>query len=185
MAIMATAMSQGRCHALALAGGVVCGSLVWGLATALGLSALIRTVSWALFALKVLGGLYLLFLSARAARAALTPHLPELGTRISGGSKWRAFASGLGMHLTNPRAIFVHLSIVSLALPSGAGRDYAFGVVASCAVIGACVFFGYALAFSTEVARVIYAKAHRWFNATLSAVFALAGVRLLLSRNAG
>lgn len=184
MAIMATAMSQGRRQALALAAGVVCGSLVWGLAAALGLSELMRSYSGALVALKVLGGLYLLYLSARAARAALTSHPPGPAHCISGGSKWRAFAGGLAMHITNPKAIFVWLSIVALALPSAASRDHALGVVASCAVIGALVFFGYALAFSTEVARSIYARAHRWFNATLSAVFAVAGVRLLLSRSA-
>ena len=88
------------------------------------------------------------------------------------------------MHITNPKAIFVWLSIVALALPSTASRNHALGVVASCAVIGALVFFGYALAFSTKAARRIYAKAHRWFNATLTAVFAVAGVKLLLSRSA-
>ena len=184
MAIMAAAMSQGRSQALALAAGVVCGSLVWGLAAALGLSALMHKYSWALVTLKVLGGFYLLYLSARAARAALTPQPPELAARSSADSKWRAFASGLGMHITNPKAIFVWLSIVALALPSTASRNHALGVVASCAVIGALVFFGYALAFSTKAARRIYAKAHRWFNATLTAVFAVAGVKLLLSRSA-
>jgi len=184
MAIMAAAMSQGRRQALALAAGVVCGSLVWGLAAALGLSALMHTYSWALVVLKVLGGLYLLYLCARAARAALAPHPHELAARSLADSKWRAFTGGLAMHITNPKAIFVWLSIVALSLAPGASRHHALGVVASCAVIGALVFFGYALAFSTEVARTIYAKAHRWFNATLSAVFAIAGVRLLLSRSA-
>jgi threonine/homoserine/homoserine lactone efflux protein len=46
------------------------------------------------------------------------------------------------------------------------------------------VFFGYALAFSTALARRIYVKAHRWLNVMLSAVFAFAGFRLLLSRTA-
>jgi len=184
MAIMSTAMSQGRRQALALASGVVCGSLIWGLTAALGLSALMRTYSWALVALKVLGGLYLLFLSWKAGRAALAPHPPGLDIRTGSSTKRHAFTGGLGMHLTNPKAIFVWLSIVALALPPGASRDHALGVVACCAVIGASVFFGYALAFSTAIARALYASAHRWFNATLSAVFALAGVRLLLSRSA-
>ena len=52
MAIMATAMSQGRQYALALAAGVVCGSVAWGLLAAFGLSSLIRTYSWSLAALK-------------------------------------------------------------------------------------------------------------------------------------
>lgn len=183
MAIMATAMSQGRRQALALAAGVVCGSFMWGLAAALGLSEIMRSYSWALVALKVLGGLYLLFLSARAAWAATKAHQPELNPRTRVASKWRSFAGGLGMHVTNPKAIFVWLSIVALGLPSGANRSHAFGVVASCAVIGAAVFLGYAVAFSTEVARSMYAKTHRLFNAVLSAVFALAGIRLLLSRS--
>ena len=184
MAIMATAMSRGRRHALALSAGVVCGSLLWGVAAALGLSTLLRSYSWALFGLKVLGGFYLLFLSLKAARTALAPLQPEFSTRNVGESKWQSFYGGLGMHLTNPKAIFVWLSIVALALPPDATRDSAVGIVASCGVVGAVVFFGYALAFSTPIARVAYARAHRWINATLSAVFAVAGVRLLLSRSA-
>ena len=163
---------------MAFAAGVVCGSVMWGLAAALGLSTLMRTYSWTLVALKIAGGLYLLFLSWNAARAASARDIPEPGKGAGMESRRRAFTSGLGMHVTNPKAIFVWLSIVTLALPSGASREHALGVVASCAVIGVFVFFGYALAFSTAVARALYSKAHRWFNATLSAVFAFAGVKL-------
>jgi threonine/homoserine/homoserine lactone efflux protein len=184
MAIMAAAMSQGRRQALALAAGVVCGSVMWGLAAALGLSALMRACSWVLVALKIAGGLYLLFLSWKAARAAVARSMPELSKAAGTKSNWRAFTSGLGMHVTNPKAIFVWLSIVALALPPGARTEHALGVIASCAAIGVCVFFGYALTFSTAVVRALYSKAHRWFNAVLSAVFAFAGVKLLLSRSA-
>lgn len=186
MAIMAAAMSQGRGPAMALAAGVVCGSLMWGLAAALGLSALMHAYSWALLLLKVMGGLYLLFLSWKAARSALATDSPKQADRIGSGSgsKWRGFSSGLGMHVTNPKAIFVWLSIVALALPAGASKEHALGVVGSCAAIGTTVFFGYALAFSTAAARTVYSRAYRWLNATLSAVFAIAGVRLLLSRSA-
>lgn len=183
MAIMAAAMSQGRGQAMALATGVVCGSLMWGLAAALGLSALMHTYSWALLLLKFLGGLYLLFLSWKAARSALATGSPTQADRIGPSSKWRGFSSGLGMHVTNPKAIFVWLSIVALALPAGASKAHALEVVGACTAIGTTVFFGYALAFSTAVARTVYSKAYRWLNATLSAVFAAAGVRLLLSRS--
>jgi threonine/homoserine/homoserine lactone efflux protein len=107
MAIMATAMSQGRRQSLALAAGVVCGSLIWGVAAALGFSALMQIYSWAVVALKILGGFYLLYLSVRAARAALSQHPIRLSTRTAADSEWRAFATGLGMHVTNPKAIFV------------------------------------------------------------------------------
>ncbi len=183
MAIMAAAMSQGRRQAMALAAGVVCGSLVWGLAAALGLSALMHAYSWTLLVMKLLGGFYLLFLSWKAARSALATVAPELVGCKGAVPTWRAFSSGLGMHLTNPKAIFIWLSIVALGLPPGASKGHALAVVGLCGVIGATVFFGYAMAFSTGIARTIYSKAHRWLNATLSAVFAAAGIKLMLSRN--
>lgn len=179
LAIMAMAMSKGRRHALALAAGVVCGSLVWGLVSAFGLSVLIQTLPWALAALKILGGLYLLVLAMKAARAAMTPHPPELAARIDGGAQWRSFTVGLALHLTNPKAVFIWLSILALGLPPGAERQTALSVVTACALVGMVVFFGYALVFSTETARSAHRKAHRWLNATLSAVFALAGIQLL------
>jgi len=109
-----------------------------------------------------------------------------LSTAMSQGravSNWRAFFSGLAMHLTNPKAIFVWVSIVALALPPDAGQDQAFRVVVACSVIGVAVFFGYALAFSTATARIAYKKVHRLLNATVSAVYAIAGLRLLVSRS--
>jgi threonine efflux protein len=183
MAIMATAMSQGRRQAMALAAGVVCGSFVWGLAAALGLSAFMLAYSWTMVLLKLLGGAYLLYLSWKAARSAWAPTASLQSAHVDAISNARAFAKGFGMHITNPKAIFVWLSIVALALPSDARQGQALAVVASCAAIGACVFFGYAVAFSTAVARSIYLKTQRWINATLSAVFAYAGIRLWMSRS--
>jgi threonine/homoserine/homoserine lactone efflux protein len=182
LAIMATAMTRGRSHAVALAVGVVSGSIFWGFAAAFGMSALMRTYSWSLVALKLLGGAYMLWLSWRAARAAFAPTSQPSHQEDASATLRQAYVRGLTMHLTNPKAIFVWLSIVALAAPAGASSGFAFYVVASCATIGAFVFLGYAFAFSTPVARAIYARVHRWFNAALSVVFAFAGIRLLLSR---
>lgn len=88
------------------------------------------------------------------------------------------------MHLTNPKAIFVWLSIVSLALPPNAGKGEAMTVVAACGLIGALVFSTYAVAFSTHGVRRVYLAVHRCFNAALSGVFAYAGLRMLFSQQA-
>ena len=184
MAIMATAMARGRPQALALATGVVSGSLFWGFAAALGLSALMQAYSWSLVVLKVLGGAYMLWLSFRAAREAWSPS-DARAAALAPAERFRdAYLRGLAMHLTNPKAIFVWLSIVALALPPDAARGDAFIAVAGCAVLGMMVFFGYALAFSTELARRVYRRIQRGFNAALAAVFAYAGLRMLLARGA-
>lgn len=183
LAIMNTAMSRGRADALALAGGVITGSLVWGLSAAFGFSSLIGASSWPLVAIKVLGGLYLLWLSWKAATAARARS--HVQTAASGSGPQRGLAAtyrtGVGMHLTNPKAIVVWASVIALALPQGGKEGDALLIVGACALLGAVVFVSYALAFSTQRARKIYRAMHRWCNGTLALVLACAGVRLLLS----
>lgn len=182
LAIMATAMAQGRPHAIALAAGVVNGSLIWGFAAAFGLSALMQTYSWSLVLMKLLGGTYMLWLSWNAAKRALAPTRMAATVGTAGLSLRHAYLRGLAMHLTNPKAIFVWLSIVALALPQSAQQADALFVVAGCGLLGTIVFLGYAFAFSTEVARAAYGKIQRWFDAALAVVFAYAGIRMFLSQ---
>ena len=69
LAIMGTAMAQGRARALALTSGIVCGSLCRGVCAAFGLAALMERWSGALAIVKVAGGLYLLWMAPRRERA--------------------------------------------------------------------------------------------------------------------
>jgi threonine/homoserine/homoserine lactone efflux protein len=88
------------------------------------------------------------------------------------------------MHLTNPKAIFVWLSIVALALPPNAHHNEALLIVAGCVPIGIAVFCGYALVFSTTPARQAYMRTRRWFDGALAILFGYAGIRMLASRAA-
>lgn len=184
LAVMATAMHRGRKPALIFATGVVAGSTIWGLLAAIGLSAILARYSQALQVMKVLGGLYLLWLAYKSMRASLEPRtasdeIPDSSRRSTVTS---FFLRGMAMHLTNPKAIFVWLSIVALALPSGAQRGDALLIVAGCVPIGLFVFCGYALLFSTRYARSIYTRSRRWFDGTLALLFSYAGIRMLASR---
>jgi threonine/homoserine/homoserine lactone efflux protein len=97
----------------------------------------------------------------------------------------RTCARGLALHLTNPKAIFVWLSFVSLALPPGAGQLDALAVVGRCGLISTSVFGAYALLFSTGAARRGYQAAERPINALLAGLFGLAGLRMLLASRSG
>ena len=122
IAIIATSISQGRRAGLALASGVLTGSYIWAILTASGLSALIRTYGEAIIVLKIVGGCYLLWLAWNAYRAARKSEetyraqmaaLPALSPR-------RQYLKGLGIHLTNPKAIFNWIMLTSLGMPPGA-----------------------------------------------------------------
>ncbi len=185
LAIMGIAMQLGRRAAFGFALGVVTGSLFWAVLAALGLSAVLATYSQALLLIKILGGLYLLWLGAKSARAALRHEqvLQSFPHERASLSLRRLYARGLGLHLTNPKAILTWLSIVSFGLPHNALLGDALVLIALCASLGMIVFCGYAIAFSTAAARRVYGATRRWLEATLALVFGLAGVKLLLSRN--
>lgn len=180
LAVMGTAMAQGRMRALALASGVVCGSLFWGLCAAFGLAALMERWAGALAVVKVVGGVYLLWMAWQAACKVRGAQRTLASKAVDEGYA-RTCARGLAMHLTNPKSIVVWLSVVSLALPAGARQADALAFVVSCAALSATIFCCYALAFSTDAARRAYRAGERWVNAVLAGVFAYAGARMLLA----
>jgi threonine/homoserine/homoserine lactone efflux protein len=182
LAVMGMAMAQGRARALVLASGVVSGSLFWGLCAALGLAALMQRYAAALLLVKVLGGLYLLWMAWQAARKAIRGTRTDTGAAAGPAPGYaRLYLRGAAMHLTNPKAIVVWLSVVSLAMPAGAAASDALAFVASCVPLSAAIFICYALAFSTSPARRAYRTGERGINAVLAGVFGYAGVRMLLS----
>ena len=180
LAVMGTAMAQGRARALALASGIVCGSLCWGLCAAVGLAALMERWSGALAVVKVIGGLYLLWMAWQAARKVRRAAGAPV-SKVADEGYVRTWSRGLGMHLTNPKSIVVWVSVVSLALPAGGRQADALAFVLSCAALSASIFCCYALTFSTAAARRAYRAGERWVNAVLAGVFAYAGVRMLLA----
>jgi threonine efflux protein len=182
LSIMGLAMNSGRKPALLFAAGVISGSVFWGLVAALGLASVVTAYAEALVAIKVLGGLYLLRLAFASARSVVTGRGSFAAPSVAAGSSGRTYLRGAALHLTNPKAIFVWASIVALALPAGGQRTGALAVVAGCAAIGAIVFGGYALLFSTIRARRVYARTRIWFDGALALLFGYAGLRMLVSR---
>ena len=89
----------------------------------------------------------------------------------------RLYLRGALLHLTNPKAVLVWVSIVALS-SNGAGATHG-AVIPGCAVIGCIVFSGYALVFSMDSARRFYARTRRALEGCLAIVFGVAGIRLL------
>ncbi|MFN3526329.1 MAG: LysE family translocator [Paracoccus sp. (in: a-proteobacteria)] len=182
MAIMGVAMSQGRGAAFVLALGVVTGSIFWAILAASGISALLANYADALFALKIAGGLYLLYLASKSARSALRRQVSRSPVQDTGSSRLALYRRGVLLHLTNPKAVLAWIAIMSLGLrPDAPGYTFA-AIIGGCAVLGILVFVGYAVVFSTAPMVRSYQKARRWIEGTLALFFGYAGIRLLLSK---
>ncbi|NSX88381.1 LysE family translocator [Agrobacterium tumefaciens] len=185
MAIMGTAMRDGRLPALALAAGVITGSLFWAILAATGMSAVLATYAQALFIIKIFGGVYLLYLAFRAGRSALKPVSDLVGANTGRATpRYRAlYRQGLLMHIGNPKAIMAWIAIMSLGFRKDAPAGMLPAIVGGCALLGVIVFGSYALLFSTASMIALYTRLRRWIESVLSAVFAVAGLKLLLSQS--
>lgn len=180
--IMAASMTHGRQAGLALACGVISGSLFWGLMAATGVSALLARFAEALIVLKVLGGLYLLYLAAKAARSALTPDTERAVSAVAPLGPVALYWQGLVMHVANPKAVLAWIALVTLGLGPGAAWTDVATILSGCAVLSVMIFGGYAIVFSTAPMVRVYRRARRWIEGVLAVFFGAAGLRLLFSR---
>ena len=182
LAIMGTSMSEGRPSGVALALGVANGSFCWAMLTAVGLSALLASYAVALTAIKIAGGLYLLWLAYKSFRAAASRHDIQAGTLSGAGkSPLDYYLRGLTIQMTNPKAALSWIAIISLGLEVGAPGWVAAVVVVGTTTLSVLIHCIYAVAFSTQPMVRLYAKARRWIQGVLGAFFAFAGIKLLTS----
>lgn len=185
MRIMGVAMNQGRKAGLMFAGGVVTGSLFWGVMAATGVSAILTRFAEALIVLKIFGGLYLLYLAVKAARAAMASD-EKIAARATNGddflSNGELYRRGLLLHLSNPKSILSWIALVTLGLGTNASWPQLALFLGGCIALSITIFCGYAIVFSTAPMVRLYRRARHWIEGVLAAVFAFAGIRLLLSR---
>jgi threonine efflux protein len=179
LAIMSTSMSEGRKPGLLLAFGVIMGSLTWGILAAIGLSSLLSSFAWLMTALRIVGGLYLLWLAYKSLKSALGSQRPKAMRTGKDNSNIQYFLLGLGIHLTNPKSIFAWLSIIAIGIKPDAPTSISFIIVGGCTLLGVFVFCGYALAFSTQKMITLYQSFRRWIEGTAALIFGFASFKLL------
>lgn len=184
LAVIGTSMSVNRASGMALGMGVAVGSFTWAILTASGLSALLARYAPALFVIKIIGGLFLLWLAWKSFKAAASRH--DINAReLAGGqrSRWGYARRGYLIQMTNPKAALSWVAIISLGLAPEAPLWVAAAIVLGTSALSVIVHLLYAMAFSTPVMVRLYGRARRGIQAVLGAFFAIAGLRLLLSRS--
>jgi amino acid exporter len=182
LSVIGTSTGAGRKAGNSLAFGVATGSLLWGLSTSAGLTALLAAHASVLTLIKIAGGLYLLWLSFKAWRAAASAN--EMQTiSLSANERPRYyFLRGITVQMTNPKAALTWIAIMSLGLHDKAPLWVALSIVIGTTVLSLVIYHLYAVAFSTTTMVRVYSKGRRWIQGALGAFFAFAGIRLLTSR---
>ncbi|MFN4058806.1 MAG: LysE family translocator [Roseinatronobacter sp.] len=155
--------------------------MIWACRAATWISALLTSYAYALVVLKVMGGLYLLFLAWKSARAALSS--AGAVTLTSAPMRLRRFyLRGVLLHLSNPKAVLGWIAIMALGVRQGMSPMVLLTILGGCGVLGLIIHPGYALVFSTPRAVQLYMRARAWIEGAMAGLFALAGVKLLMAR---
>ena len=177
-----TAVGSGRRAGLLAAVAMMLGAVIWAAAALYGLQALFARFEWLYLAMRIGGGLYLLYLAVMLWRHAPEP-LPEPSPAGDKTGAAQGFVRALLLQLSNPKVMVFFGSIFLALLPAHppAGMQ-----VATLAIVAFNEFTWFALItllFSGGPARAIYRRAKFWLDRIMGGALALLGLRLaLLSR---
>ena len=167
-----------RKHGLYTAFGTGTGAAIFGLLAVLGLQALLLAVPSAYLALKICGGLYLLWLAYKIIKHAKEPI--EADQSVSSQmSLRRAFTTGLITQLANPKIAIVLASIFTALLPKEIPTYYYFVLPLLCFFIDAGWCSLVAVALSAEKPRRVYLKFKAMFDRAAGVVMTVLGLKLI------
>jgi len=171
------AMSHGRKISLIYGAGLSCGLVFWGLIAASGMGALLQGSLYLLMILKVLGGLYLLWLAFQSGRAAWM-HERE-NPIVEPGRRW--FLRGLLLNMSNPKSVIAWMAALSIGISPGSDLRSVIAATAVCIVVGFFTNALYSVLFSMRGMMHGYQRFRRTINAVVAVLFTVAGFGLIRS----
>lgn len=183
MMVLGVGMSRGRARGMAFGLGCALGCLSHTLLATIGVSALIAASPAAFTALKVAGGLYLVWLgfgalrSRGGAKASDVPAEPEPLPKM--------FMRGVLANAINPKVVLFFLSFLPQFVVAAHGhanvQTAALGIIFT---IQAAILFGLLGYFSGSVGRWLARspKAGMWLDRVAGGIFVALGLKLIVSR---
>lgn len=175
------AMSKGRKTSLIYGLGLSSGLVFWGLVAASGLGVALQSSLYLLFLLKILGGLYLLWLAYSSAKSAMENPRTLAQTSSADISYKGWFIRGFILNISNPKTVIAWMAALSMGISSDDGVRSIFMGVLACVLVGFLTNAMYSLAFSSGNFMNMYQRASRSINIAVSALFAIAGLGLIRS----
>jgi threonine/homoserine/homoserine lactone efflux protein len=176
--VLRNTISGGRRAGLATAAGTLTGLLVWALAAALGVAALVRASELAYTTIRLLGAAYLVFLGIRLLFGPTAP--PEQPDT----ARLRApYLTGVATNLFNPKVGVFFLSFLPVFVPDGAPVGSTCALFAAIFIVEGAVWLGTIVAVGDRLGAVLRRPVVRRVIERMGGVVMIAfGVRLAASR---
>jgi threonine/homoserine/homoserine lactone efflux protein len=183
MMVLGMGISRGRAQGMAFGLGCALGCLSHTLLAALGVSALIAASPLAFTALKVCGGLYLVWLGIGALRSRGGAQARAVGGPSE--SLGALFMKGVLANAINPKVVLFFLSFLPQFVVASQGHaNWQTAALGLAFTAQAAVLFGMLGFFSGSVGRWLNRKpqAGMWLDRAAGGIFIALGLKLLVSR---
>ncbi len=178
--VLQNGLTGGRRGAVACALGINAGLLVWALAAALGIAALLQASAPAFFVLRLLGGAYLAWLGVRTLAAAWRGRPAE---HVAGRRRASPFRQGLLSNLLNPKIALVFTTVIPQFVdPDEPGVAQTLGLAAVFIAMGVAWLTAYALLVAKLGAVLRRSAVRRVLDAVSGAVLVALGLRVASTR---
>lgn len=181
--VLGVGISRGRAMGIAFGLGCGLGCLSHTILAALGVSALIAASPTAFLALRICGGLYLVWLGVQALRSR--GRVEVASVRGVEESLSRLFAKGLLANAINPKVVLFFLSFLPQFVVAENGhvgwQTAQLGIVFTAQAV---LLFGLLGYFSGSVGQWLqrHGRAGVWLDRLAGTVFVALGVRLIAAR---
>jgi threonine/homoserine/homoserine lactone efflux protein len=182
--VLRNGLRGGRRPALATALGVNAGLVVWALAAALGIAALLQASATAFTLLKLAGAAYLAYLGLRLLLGSFRRHRPAgSGTDPPAVTAAAALRQGLLTNLLNPKVAVVYTTLIPQFVEPGPGAAARTVVLAAAFVaMGLAWLTAYALCVGAVGGVLARPRVRAWVERATGAVLVALGIRLAFVR---
>jgi threonine/homoserine/homoserine lactone efflux protein len=173
-----TSVARSRADGLAMALAMGVGGVLFAVLALAGVQVVLSTVPVLYGVLKVVGGLYLVYLAWMLWRHAATP----IDFEKTASSSRRSFWLGFATQVSNPKTAVVYASVFVSLLP----KDMPLWAMLVLPVLIFCIEAGWysivALALSSPAPAAAYLRWKRWIDRAAGGVMGLLGMKLILTR---
>jgi len=181
--VLSMGMSRGRLAGIAFGLGCALGCLSHTLLAVLGVSALVAASPFAFTLLKVVGGVYLVWMGVQAWRHAGAVRVG--GGTVDNTSLRQLFVKGLIANAINPKVVLFFLSFLPQFVVASQGQvEWQLGLLGVLFTAQAAVLFGLLGYFSGSVGAWLNRRptAGQWLDRLAGTVFIGLGLRMMASR---
>lgn len=175
--LMQTSLTADRRSALKFGAGLASAAACWAALAFAGLGVLFTALPWLFIIMKVLGGLYLIYVAVQIWRGATAPIVPGAGVRNR-----RAFVSGWLTNASNPKAAFFFSAVFLTILAQQTTLIEQAGVVTLVLVIELLWYTAMVALFTHSRSQSLYLRAKAMIDRSCSALLAALGISIIASR---